>query len=421
MRLRPVVLWLALFAGVVSAWAFTPEDTSHGIVDPAFKSLQLRVNGDQLSVPVIALDSGDRIEIVFDELADDRRYMRYELIHCDARWQPENLVDSEFLDGFNVADVDDYDFSRATLMHYVNYRITLPNDQMRFTASGNYVVRVYPEDDPDATILRARFSVSEATMGLSGDVTTRTDIDTNGRHQQVELTVDTRDSGVENIYDDLIVTVTQNGRPETEVIVGHPLRVQGSKAVYEHVRPLIFPAGNEWRRFEIVSTRYPGRGVEAIEYHDPLYHFVLAADEPRAADRYRYDQTQHGRFYIREYDSADSDTEADYAVVHMSLRMPMLRGAEVYVDGEMTGHRLDPSSHMIYNSATGAYELSMLLKQGAYNYQYVVVTDGGKADAGRLEGNFHETSNEYLVKVYHRPRGTRYDRLVGAAVIMSTP
>ena len=63
----------------------------------------------------------------------------------------------------------------------------------------------------------------------------------------------------------------------------------------------------------------------------------------------------------------------------------------------------------------------MLLKQGAYNYQYVVVTDGGKADVGRLEGNFHETSNEYLVKVYHRPRGTRYDRLVGAAVIMSTP
>lgn len=426
MRLKAISLALLLLAATFpsAADARGSVDTSHGIVDPAFRSLQLRINGNQLSVPVVALNSGDRIEIVFDELADDRRYMRYELLHCDARWQPESLVDSEFLEGFNVADVEDYDFSRATLMHYVNYRIILPNDNMRITASGNYVVRVYPEDDPDTTILRARFSVSETVMGVSGSVTTRTDIDTNSRHQQVELTVDTRESGVENLYDDLTVSVMQNGRPDTEVIVSHPLRVQGQKAVYEHLRPLIFPAGNEWRRFETVSTRYPGMGVEAIEYHDPLYHFILTPDTPRAADRYRYDETQHGRFYIREYDSADSDTEADYAVVHMSLRMPRLRDAEVYVDGDMTGHLISPASHMIYNDASGAYELSLLLKQGAYNYQYVTVPASGQRDIAspaRIEGDFHETSNEYLVKVYHRPRGTRYDRLVAATVIMSTP
>ena len=417
-----MALTIAMLLCGVIVRAATLMDTSHGIVDRNFKSLQLRVNGNQLSVPVITPGNGDRLEIVFDELSDDRRYMRYELIHCDARWQPEGLIDSEIIDGFNVGEVEDYEFSRSTLMHYVNYRITLPNDQMRIIASGNYVLRVYPEDDPDTTILRARFSVSENTMGLSGGVTTRTDVDTNSRHQQVELTVDTRGNNVENKYDDLIVSVVQNGVPDSEVIVSHPLRVQGDKAIFEHNRHLIFPAGNEWRRFEIVSTRYPGRGVESIDYHDPLYHFTLTPDEPRAADRYRYDETQHGRFYIREYDSADSDTEADYAVVHMSLKMPRLNNAELYVDGDLTGHRTDPSSHMIYNSATGAYELSLPLKQGAYNYRYVAVpSSGGIASPSRIEGDFHETSNEYLVKVYHRPRGTRYDRLVAAGTIMSTP
>lgn len=414
-----VVAWLML-CGMPAASA--ADATSQAILHPAFKSLQVRVNGQQISVPVIVLDSSDRIEIVFDELADERRYMRYELIHCDSQWRPDNLVDSEFLDGFNIADVEDYDFSRATLMHYVNYRITLPNSQMHFTASGNYVVRVYPEDDPDETILRARFSVSEAVMAVDGNVTSRTDIDTNASHQQLELTVDSREWPVDNLYDDLTVVITRNGDAQSDVTVAHPLRVQGTKAVYEHLRPLIYNAGNEFRRFEIVSTLYPGRGVASIDYIDPLYHFTLAADEPRSYDRYRYDETQHGRFFIREYGSADSDTEADYAIVHFSLAMPELKDTDIYVDGDMTGHRLDPSTHMIYNPATGCYELSLLLKQGAYNYQYVSRRAGeSAASPSRIEGDFHETSNEYLIKVFHRPRGARYDRLLGATVVYARP
>lgn len=422
---------LRLAAVIVTLLGIAPRaaagdavDTRHGIVAPGFKSLQVRVNGNQLSVPVIGLGSADRLEIVFDELGDERRYMRYELIHCDARWQPEGLVDSEFLDGFNMGDVELYDFSRSTLVHYVNYRIIIPNEQMRLTASGNYVLRVYPEDDPDETLLRVRFSVSENRMAVDGSVTTRTDIDTNRAHQQVELTVDTRDAGVENPYDDLIVSVMQNNRPDTEVIVNHPLRLQGSKAVYEHLRPLIFPAGNEYRRFETVSVNYPGMGVAEISYHDPVYHFTLHPDEPRAADRHRYDETQHGRFVIRESNAgSESDTEADYAPVHFTLVMPRLRDADVYVDGDFTAHELSAATRMTYDNAAQAYRLSIPLKQGAYNYQYVTVPAGctSAATPGRIEGNFHETSNEYLVRVYHRPRGTRHDRLAGVALITSRP
>lgn len=387
---------------------------------PSFRSLQVRVNGEQICVPVIALNTPDRIEIVFDELAEDRRYMRYELIHCDRNWQPESLVDSEFLNGFNIADVEDYEYSRATLVHYVNYCITLPNEQMQMKVSGNYLVRVYDQDDPDTTLLQARLMVSEASMAVDGGVTTRTDIDTNVAHQQVELTVDTRNAGVESIYDDLGVVVTPNGNYSKAVTVNHPLRVSGTKAVYEHLRPLIFQAGNEFRRFETVSTRYLGIGIAAIDYIDPIYNFNLAIDEPRAQERYVFDRTQHGRFFIREENSASSDTEADYAMVHFTLRMPRLQGAEVYIDGDMTSHRLDHTTRMTYNPTTGSYEHSMLLKQGAYNYQYVALPVGSQqADASTIEGNRHETSNEYLVTVYHRPRGTRYDRLVAAGLITS--
>lgn len=396
-------------------------DTRQGIIDPSFKTLQVAVDGYPMAPPIISLlNPSDRILISFDQLAEDRAYLRAELIHCDKNWQPSGLVDSEFLDGFNLVDIDDYDFSRATTVHYVNYRLTIPSEQMRPTIPGNYLVRIYNQDDPETTLLQARFSVSDDSVGITGGVTTRTDIDTNLAHQQVELRVDPRQSPIDDIYNDLTVIVTQNGRPDNEVTVTHPLRAEGRIAVYEHLRPLIFDAGNEYRRMEIVSTTYPGMHVERIGYNYPLYNFALMTDTPRAGAGYLYDQTQHGRFVIREYNSTQSDVEADYGLVHFTLQMPRLADRDIYIDGDLTCRRLDPAWRMTYHDDSGAYELTALLKQGAYNYQYLVRPASGDGGAtGPVEGNYADTVNEYTVKVYHRPRGTRYDRLVGYTTIFS--
>lgn len=397
----------------------TATPASHA--DGPLCAVQVTVDGDPMAIPVISLDNpSDRIVISFDELSDDRRYMRYELIHCDARWKPEGLVDSEFLDGFNVADVDDYAYSQATLVHYVHYRITIPNEQMRITAPGNYIVRVYPEDDPDETLLETRFSACDFSMRVGATVSSRTDIDTNESHQQVDVTVDMRNVSVRDPFTDLTVVVTQNGRPDNEVILTQPLRVAGDKVYFEHQRPLIFQAGNEYRRLETVSTTYPGMNVEEIVYAAPIYNMVLATDYPRAATSYLYDQTQNGRFFIREYNAVDPDTEADYTLNHFRLEMPELQGYDIFIDGDLTGRRIDPSSRMVYNRATGAYEASLLLKQGSYNYQYLAVPSGStRGSTAPVEGDFYPTVNEYTVKVYYRPPGTRYDRLVGVTTVKS--
>ena len=148
-----------------------------GIFAPSFHSLQVKVEGNEMAPPVIMLNSDDHIIINFDEIAEDQRYMRYSLIHCDAQWRPSGLVDAEYIDGFNLGDVEQYEFSQMTTTHYVNYTIALPNDQVKFTISGNYLLKVFPEDNPDETLLQARFSVSENSMKVSGGVTSRTDID----------------------------------------------------------------------------------------------------------------------------------------------------------------------------------------------------------------------------------------------------
>lgn len=399
------------------AWA---EDTMTGVFSPEFKSLQIQVAGSEQSPPIIPLNGEDQIIIKFDELAEERSYLRYSLVHCNADWQPSGLIDTEFVDGFNIANVENYAYSEATTVHYVHYEIAVPNLDMRITASGNYLLRVFPENEPEQVLLQARFSVTEYRMKVGASVTSRTDIDYNNQHQQLSIMVDTDDFKIHDIYNDIKVVISQDGRVDNEVMLTAPMRVSGRVAYYEHLRPMIFKAGNEYRRIETVSMTYPGMNVDEITYASPYYHQILRIDIPRVATSYMYDQTQFGRYKIREYNSNDSDVEADYAVTHFALEMPELIGYDIFLDGDFTYRRLNPESRLIYNKRTGRYETNLLLKQGAYNYQYLAVSHGDmKGNTDEIEGNFYQTIHEYAIKVYCRVPGERYDRLVAATIAYS--
>ena len=57
---------------------------------------------------------------------------------------------------------------------------------------------------------------------------------------------------------------------------------------------------------------------------------------------------------------------------------------------------------MTYNFDNHAYELTLMLKQGYYNYEYVIRKNNQQiADQGYFEGNHYETENDYCILVYH--------------------
>lgn len=410
-----VILILSMMSLGVNA-----EDTMNGIFDSRFKTLQVKVEGNEYAPPVITLDTDDRVIISFDELTEEHSYLRYSLVHCNAMWQPSGLVDMEYVDGFNLGYVEEYEYSQLTTTHYVHYSIALPNDEVRFTISGNYLLRVFSENNPDEILLQARFMVSEAKVRVGTSVTSRTDVDYNRAHQQLSLEVDASKLNVQDMYNDFRIVVSQNSRIDNEVMIDKPLRESLNKAYYEHLSPLVFKAGNEYRRMETVSVTYPGMHVAEIGYSEPYYHQILETDGLRSIGQYIYDQTQFGRFTIREYNSSQSDIEADYVLTHFTLDLPEQFNYGIFLDGDFTYRRFDPESRMVFNRATGKYEKTLLLKQGAYNYQYLAVPVGTMVGAtAPIEGDFYETVNEYLIKVYYHRPGERYDRLVGVAMIFS--
>lgn len=399
----------------------TAADTAQGILDPNFSTLTVQKEGQFLSPPVIRLGSDERIVISFDEIANDWRRLQFRLIHCNADWQPSRLIEAEFIDGFNFDDIEDYAFSSNTFTNYVNYRFTVPSERLGILASGNYVVEVYPQEDPDYIILRARFQVTEDNVVVDGKVTPRTDKGYYTEWQQLELAVNSSSREI-NPYNDLIISVVQNRRPDTETFVSHPLRVENGKIIYEHNWDLVFPASNEYRRFETVRDDYPGMGIDHVGFEGRSYHAWLKTDEPRADRAYSYDQTQKGRFMIDSYNASDPDLGADYIDVHFTLDFPQLMNGDIYVNGDFTSNEYDERYRMKYDPDSRLYTLSLPLKQGSYNYQYVALKNGEKkGNTALVEGNKYETQNEYLVSVYLRSPTSRADRLIGSSTLYSLP
>lgn len=412
------VLLLTMTCGMACA-AVAPDDTGTRIFNDRFRTLKVSTAGSFMDVPVIRLGTDDRIVISFDELGDDVSYLQYRLIHCNADWRPSRLLESEYLAGFNVAAVTDYAFSENTFIHYVNYRIEIPNDDMQPLMPGNYLLQVFPEMEEDDVILQARFSITSNEVRVNGGVSTTTDRGRNMDWQQLSFNVDTGDFPARDPFSEFIVTIEQNGDPHSMRVLTHPMRLDGRTLVYEHLNELLFDAGNEFRRFETLQTTYPGMGADSVRYIGSLYHSFLRHDQPKHNKEYAYDQTQFGRFMVRELNATDSDLGADYVMVHFMLEAPEYTGADVYLDGEFTHHRLDDMYKMHYDIETRSYEAVVPLKQGSYNYRYVVVPRGTGRPDNSVDGNKYETRNEYTVKVFHRAPEARGDEFVGFARMYS--
>ena len=375
------------------------------------KTLQVKVNGEWGEPPVMLLGGSNWMEISFDDLQASYQRYTYTITHCNADWKQSDLLTSEYMTGFNDQRIDDYEPAMGTEMDYCHYTLVLPNEETRLLASGNYKVEIF-EDGEDSPIVQACFSIIEPRVGVDINVTANTDIDTYEQHQQVEFTVNYSGYQVSNAVSDFKYIVQQNHRWDNHVEDLRPTMMQVNKLIFNHNRALIFPAGNEYRRFEILDEYVPTMRVDQMTFEDPYYHAWLNLDEQRI--NYLYDQDQDGRFWIRNSDNVENDTESDYFYTQFTLQMPPVAGGDVYLFGDLTNNQMTEEYKMEYNLLDHQYELVTPLKQGSYNYMYIFRHDGDIV--GRTlpcEGDFHQTENEYYVYVYHCPFGLRYDKLVG--------
>ena len=382
------------------------------ILDKNIASLQVVANNDWLSLPIITLNSNDFVNISFDDLTHEYHRYCYKIEHCEADWQTSSaLFESDYIDGFASGNtIDDVQESTNTVQLYTHYKISFPNNKCRPKISGNYRVTIYDENDEKHVVCRAYFMIVEPSMGVHLNVTTNTDIDINGKYQQIEMAIDYGNNIVSNPQTQIKTVVMQNSRWDNAVINAHPQYIKANGLQWIHCKDYIFDGGNEYRKFETLDVTHTTMGLESINWDGHNYHAWIWTDEPRPS--YIYDKDANGAFLIRNSDNIDNDVNSDYIITHFRLKTPQIP-YPIYINGFFTNDRFLPQYEMKWNEKNLQYEGELLLKQGYYSYQYLMMKPEGKLKPVPSEGNFCQTENTYQALIYFKANGDRTDRLVG--------
>ena len=380
------------------------------ITSPQVKSLQVVVNKDWLSPAVMRLGTDDVLNIGFDELSHTYHRFIYKIERCEVDWTPsDDIFESEWMEGFNGNTIDDYENSVNTTIAYTHYQLQIPNDRCRLKMSGNYRLHVLDEDQDNEEVLVAEFMVTEQSMNLTMEVTTNTDIDTNVSHQQLSMSLNYGSQLVTYPEEQIFTVVMQNGQEYSKKENPKYNFVNNKGLEWTHNKQLIFDAGNEYHKFEVLDVSHPTMGIDYIRWDGENYQAFPFTDEPRL--NYLYDEDANGAFYIRNSDNYENNTTSDYVWVNYRLKAPCLPEGKIFIDGQWTTDDNPFIYIMEYDELQNLYLARILQKQGYYSYQYLWQKDDGSIHLLPSEGSFYQTENRYQAYVYFKGTGERTWRL----------
>lgn len=387
---------------------------------PEIRTIQCYNTQKEQSLPVIALNSNELLYFSFDNLNGGSKIYSYTVEHCTSDWKPSRLSPLDYLDGMSEDRITEYKYSFGTLQQYTNYAITLPNYQIKPKISGNYLLKVYEDANPQKPVVSQRFYVVDNQVAVGINITASPQVDLRRTHQKVDFTISHK-TPIQNPSLDLKAVVMQNGIPQTASWNKTPTFVRPGSLVYNDVNYNDFPGGNEFRKFDMRSFRYKAENVKEI-IRDTTNKVMLFTDQNGNVAKFTNQFDENGSFFIRNQDGRDANIESDYANVYFTLNSPVPNTpGDAYVVGRFNNYVLNEASKLVYDASNKRFHTSILLKQGLYDYKYVWLDkQTGKTDLTVFEGSFFETENTYQVYVYYRKPGSRWEELIGFVNVNTT-
>lgn len=405
-RLITLFIFSFIFSQVL---AFELDSISNQIFNPNIKTVQLfpRMGSVQNEIlpPVLNIKQLVKLELHFDDLSDEFPNYAIAIIHCNRDWKKSLLVGSDYLNEYNEFLVEDNTPSFNTQTPYTHYKIQIP----RVNVSGNYGIILYDVDTEDI-ILTRRFIVFEEVVEIKPK-STYSDVRSTAGFQSFGYTIDYSGKDLDTPTESFFVTIRQNNRWDNARYNIEPFTMNDARGLLTYAflnTEDQFRGGNEFRMFDARSTNFSGQNIAMIDDSKLPHELYVAYEKSRNYHTYQNRRDINGNFLIDHYEFDDGAINSDYTYVHFTLEYTKPHQS-IFVFGALTDWRLKKEFKMRFNEDKKRYEGRALLKQGYYNYQYVI----GRKDEVKLEGSFSQTENLYDIIVYYRPFGAREDRIIG--------
>lgn len=376
------------------------------------KSLRVYSNNDETSFPILDFSKGDDfITIEFDVASASEPNFTIVFRPCDSNWQPyENpflfnpLFDKEFNLWFDRLPIN-------LVGAQFHYKGTFPNNNVRFTTSGKWKFFIVDSQDRNKVFASGKFYVV---------------------NPEVKLNISVARESLQGEYGDL-------------AILGRTLALKTSFVLPDSLFP------SSVLKVEIIKNRmieYPivvdRKNFTSERYYewDAAKKFSFIARNLRPGNEYRETDTRNISVYnsynvdarFGEFDISDLFTKrkrdlngasllmnwrnenADYINVRFRLKAPENISKPIFLVGAFNNWQLLPEYEMFDDN--GMMNLTIQLKRGLYDYQYVVADFENEKivnpDWEILEGNFFETKNEYHIFLYYwSDEKGGYEKIIG--------
>ena len=412
------LICLVLLAACLQGYSQMTGSFENDVYDQRIRTVQLYRDVFETSYPVIYLNQSLPLTLEFDELiSQDERASDFlvDIVNCTANWEPSNVLPIEFYEGFTQDRITNFRRSRHTKVPYVHYSYTFPQPRQGFKMSGNYLLKVYRDDAEEEVVLTRRFIVVEQRAEIQL-INQLTPLPERLELSQLAFAINTKGLPLRNNFRDLQVKLLQNFRWDNIHTFEAPRFQSLDKLEYYVNLEQAFEGGNEFRFHDIRSMLLFSNSVREILERDEVFDVILYRDSPRAKNTLGPIRDLNGSFYVQHANFPDGDTHADYVYNLFALSSPPIEGAQVYINGAFTDWQVKEAYRMDYNRTQGQYELDLLLKQGFYDYQYIV-KKGNDIGESEVEGKHRNGENFYTLLVYFRSPMDRTDRLIGFQAI----
>lgn len=418
---------LIIFSLLISFFTVNAQQFNGPYIDmdyhPSVKTTQIYPKygavTDAIKTPVIPLNNNTSLTLEFDILGLTQYRLAAEIIHLDNQWWKSNRVENEYLYDFNEFQLTDIEASFNTKVDFVHYRLKIPKVKI----SGNYLVVIYNEDNPQEVFLTRRYMVFEDLLTITKDQTAFSGA-YNDPYQYVNFNINYESINNINPTEDFKIVIRKNGSYQQEIKNIKPTFID---AVQKNITfnftdsKSLFIAGNQFRTFDLRSSQTAGINVGSIDDSKDINIATLLTDEPRINKTLLSTHDINGNFYIDHYEYGDGDLNSDYIYTYFILRAQKAPVGDIYVHGALTNWKLNKEFKMKYDAENEFYYCRPLIKQGYYNYEYILAANSKNIDYAAIEGSYNLTENNYEIFVYIKKPGTQNERLVGYKSLILNP
>ena len=350
----------------------------------------------------LIFDINDDIVLSFDHLTSIAQNFYLEIEHNDYRWNKSKIRKNEFLNGYDNVRIKNYQNSYNTIQEYINYQFNLSNNEFKIKKSGNYNIVV--NDNYGNLIFNEKLIITEKSSTGILEITRTNNLNYSKSSHQLKVTIPCDNCQINSNQYDYVMVIYKNNDLTNPLVLYKPDYSIAGNFIYDN---LIFDAGLEYLNFD--NSKILNSSSEIMEvkinnnYETILYPDVLE-------NKYSLEDDLNGNF--KTYSNTNNPrNESEYSLVHFKLSSKNLNinplKNDVFIVGDFNRHQIGDRFKL--NFEYKYLEKKILLKQGFYNYKYVI------NDAKNDIKNFWQTENNYTAILYEKDWLDGYFKIISVA------